>query len=161
MNKFNSEPKEESSTPKITPPEVREQALDIVAYMFFLDSKEKVKYFNRKKMEEEILHAKEEAEHAREMEEHFLANASHEIRTPMNGIIGMTRQLLESKLNRHQVEITNTIIDSANNLLVIINDLLDLSKIKAGKMELEEVDFRLNDILKKLLELVKKDKETE
>lgn len=105
---------------------------------------------SRKKAEEEIIHAKEEAEHAREMEEHFLANASHEIRTPMNGIIGMTRQLLESKLTRQQIEITNTVIDSANNLLAIINDLLDLSKIKAGKMELEKVDFRLSDILNRL-----------
>lgn len=105
---------------------------------------------NRKKAEEEIIHAKEEAEHAREMEEHFLANASHEIRTPMNGIIGMTRQLLDSKLTKQQIEITNTVIDSANNLLAIINDLLDLSKIKAGKMELEKVDFRLSDILKRL-----------
>lgn len=105
---------------------------------------------NRKKAEDEILHAKEEAERAREMEEHFLANASHEIRTPMNGIIGMTRQLIDTKLNKQQLDITNTIIDSANNLLVIINDLLDLSKIKAGKMELDEHDFRLTDIIKKL-----------
>lgn len=105
---------------------------------------------SRKKAEEEIIHAKEEAERAREMEEHFLANASHEIRTPMNGIIGMARQLIDGKLNEEQKEITNTIIGSANNLLTIINDLLDLSKIKAGKMELEEDDFRLNDIFKKL-----------
>lgn len=104
----------------------------------------------RKKAEEEIIHAKEEAEHAREMEEHFLANASHEIRTPMNGIIGMARQLMDGKLTEEQKEITNTIIGSANNLLTIINDLLDLSKIKAGKMELEESDFRLSDVFKKL-----------
>ena len=104
----------------------------------------------RKKAEDEILHAKEEAERAREMEEHFLANASHEIRTPMNGIIGMTRQLIDTKLNKQQLDITNTVIDSANNLLTIINDLLDLSKIKAGKMELDEHDFRLSDILKKI-----------
>lgn len=105
---------------------------------------------SRKKTEEEITHAKEEAERAKEMEEHFLANASHEIRTPMNGIIGMARQLIDGKLNNEQKEITNTIISSSNNLLAIINDLLDLSKIKAGKMELEESDFRLRDIFEKL-----------
>lgn len=71
----------------------------------------------------------------------FLANMSHDIRTPMNGVIGMARLLLDTKLNREQLEFTANIIDSGEALLSLINDILDISKIEAGEMELERQPF--------------------
>ena len=95
---------------------------------------------------QQLIVAKTEAEEARKMQELFLANMSHEIRTPMNGIVGMTNLLLETSLNRQQGEFANVIRRSADNLLVIIDDILDLSKIKAGKLTIERIDFRLQDV---------------
>jgi signal transduction histidine kinase/FixJ family two-component response regulator len=102
------------------------------------------RYLVKQKAAEEILKAKE-------IQEQFLANTSHEIRTPMNGIIGMTSQLLDSPLNKEQLEYAEAIKESSNNLLVIINDLLDLSKIKAGKMAFEMIPFNLTDLCKNLI----------
>ena len=109
------------------------------------------RYRIKQKAELQILKAKETAEQAQELQEQFLANTSHEIRTPMNGIIGMTSQLLDSPLNDAQMEYALAIKESSNNLLVIINDLLDLSKIKAGKMTFEKTPFKLSDIFKNLI----------
>ncbi len=109
------------------------------------------RYREKHKAQEQILKAKEEAELAREMQEQFLANTSHEIRTPMNGIIGMTSQLLDSKLSNEQLEYALAIKESSNNLMVIINDLLDLSKIKAGKMAFEKIPFSISDLCKNLI----------
>ncbi len=109
------------------------------------------RYRDKQKAEAQILKAKEAAETAKEMQEQFLANTSHEIRTPMNGIIGMTSQLLDSELNKEQLEYALAIKESSNNLLVIINDLLDLSKIKAGKMAFEMIPFSLSDLCKNLI----------
>lgn len=101
----------------------------------------------RKKIQKHLEKAILEAQAARQMQEQFLANMSHEIRTPMNGIKGMTDLLLDTPLSQKQQELAGTIKSSANNLLVIINDILDFSKIKAGKLNIEKIEFNLKEIL--------------
>jgi len=101
----------------------------------------------RKKIQKHLEKAILEAQAARQMQEQFLANMSHEIRTPMNGIKGMTDLLLDTPLSPKQQELAGTIKSSANNLLVIINDILDFSKIKAGKLNIEKIDFNLKEVL--------------
>ncbi|MDE3235416.1 MAG: PAS domain S-box protein [Bacteroidota bacterium] len=95
----------------------------------------------------QLMEAKKEAEDARLMQEQFLANMSHEIRTPMNGIKGMTELLADTHLNDQQKELLAIIKRSVNNLLVVINDILDFSKIKAGKLNIEKIEFDLNEVV--------------
>ncbi len=110
-----------------------------------------IRYREKQKTANQILKAKEEAEHAKEMQEQFLANTSHEIRTPMNGILGMATQLRETNLSPKQKEYLSAINESANDLLVIINDLLDISRMKAGKMIFTSVPFNLTEALKPIV----------
>jgi PAS domain S-box-containing protein len=101
----------------------------------------------RVQYQQQLVAATREAQNAKNMQELFLANMSHEIRTPMNGIQGMTDLLLDTPLSDQQKEFAKIIKRSVNNLLVIVNDVLDFSKIKAGKLAIEHIEFRLKDVM--------------
>ncbi len=103
---------------------------------------------------EEALRAKREAEDASRVKGQFLANMSHEIRTPLNGVIGMTDLLSRTALTAKQSQYVRTVKASGTALLSVINDILDLSKIEAGKMELAEGEFRLREVVQEVSELV-------
>ncbi|CAI1653435.1 two-component sensor histidine kinase BarA [Serratia fonticola] len=98
--------------------------------------------------------AKKRAQEAARIKSEFLANMSHELRTPLNGVIGFTRQTLKTDLSATQTDYLQTIERSANNLLTIINDVLDFSKLEAGKLILEHIPFSLRETLDEVLVLL-------
>ena len=101
----------------------------------------------RLKNENELIKAKDEAQFAAETKSNFLATMSHEIRTPMNGVLGMIELLHDTPLNPQQQDIIKTISESGTSLLEIINDILEYSKVEAGKIELELISFNLEQTI--------------
>ena len=99
----------------------------------------------------EIDLARNQAISASKIKSEFLANMSHEIRTPMNGVIGFTELLGKTKLTDEQDDFVNTIRSSASNLLTIINDILDFSKIESGKLNIENINFCLDDVMDEII----------
>ncbi len=108
----------------------------------------------REKLEEELRKAKEIAEQTTRTKSNFLASMSHEIRTPMNGIMATASLLKNTPLNEIQKDYVDIIDYSANNLLTIINDILDISKIEAGQITLEHIDFNLHNVVNETLKLL-------
>jgi signal transduction histidine kinase len=128
---------------------VKERTRDLEAANAALEAEIK----RRTNVETDLLRAKEAAEAADRAKSTFLANMSHEIRTPMNGVIGMANLLITSDLNAEQREYVQTMSQCCDSLLTIINDILDLSKIEAGRLELEEIEFDLTTIVQLAVDL--------
>ncbi len=108
----------------------------------------------RKQDEEEIIRATEAAVEASRAKSDFLATMSHEIRTPMNAILGMSELLAETKLSQEQAEYVQTLMRGGETLLALINDVLDLSKIESGVIDIESTDYSIREITERVVEVL-------
>lgn len=129
-----------------------EIAVEVSSQGSFLDSKRIIisivrNITERKLAEAELIKAKEKAEAANEARKQFLANMSHEIRTPLNGLMGMIQIMQMTELSEEQKKFMRISKSSADALLIVINDILDYSKMEAGKMGLERITFSLKKVL--------------
>ncbi|WP_183560173.1 hybrid sensor histidine kinase/response regulator [Mucilaginibacter sp. SP1R1] len=109
----------------------------------------------QKSYQEQLIKSKEEAEYGKKVKETFLANMSHELRTPVNGIIGITDLLLKTDLNDQQKNMLNLLETSSKSLLGVINDVLDISKIEAGKFNIVRTANNIYDLIKSVFDLLK------
>lgn len=109
----------------------------------------------QKSYQEQLIKSKENAEYSKKVKETFLANMSHELRTPVNGIIGITDLLLRTELNEQQKNMLNLLETSSKSLLGVINDVLDISKIEAGKFNIVRTSNNIRDLIKSAFDLLK------
>jgi signal transduction histidine kinase len=118
------------------------------------DKKQKVELIHRRFAEAQLTEAKDRAEAANQAKSQFMANMSHELRTPMNAIMGFSELLKDEELNTEQCDYVDTIYLSSRHLLTLINDVLDISKIEAGKEQIDQGVCSLRDLLGQLEQLV-------
>lgn len=120
-------------------------------FLFFMIRQYKVKNDAIKALKT----AKEESERSQLEKEKFLAYTSHEIRTPLNGVVGMIQLLRKTTLSSQQKKYVDTIKSSSDNILVIVNDILDMSRIDSGKIDFEAVDFMLTELIEEIVYMMR------